>query len=215
MQDTVCSLRFSFIAALIIIALSGLIALYEAHGDDDLESAIFAGGCFWCVESDFDSVEGVVTTTSGYIGGHVPDPTYKQVSRGGTGHLEAVKIEFNPALVSYEELLHLFWRSVDPTDAGGQFCDRGESYTTAVFATTEGQLDEATASKKNLVESLVLRGPIVTTIRERETFYDAEDYHQDYYKKNPIRYKYYRGRCGRDKKVAALWGDEAWAAGKH
>ena len=215
MQNTVCSLRFSFLAALAIVVTSSLFAFLGARADENLQSAVFAGGCFWCVESDFDKLDGVEATTSGYTGGHLPDPTYKQVSRGGTGHIESVKIDFNPAIISYEELLHHFWRSVDPTDAGGQFCDRGESYTTAIFATTGEQFEEAKASKRDLVEGLVLRGPIVTPILEASTFYPAEDYHQDYYKKNGIRYKYYRSRCGRDKKVLALWGDEAWAAGKH
>ena len=173
------------------------------------ETAIFAGGCFWCVESDFDKVPGVVTTVSGYIGGTSKDPTYKQVTAGGTGHIEAVKITYDPDKVTYKRLLHIFWRSVDPTDAGGQFCDRGESYQTTVFAVDAAQKRAAEASKAALQTSGKLEDPIVTPIRSAGPFYAAEDYHQDYYKKNPFRYRLYRLGCGRDARVKALWGDEA------
>ncbi|SDQ78498.1 peptide-methionine (S)-S-oxide reductase MsrA [Pseudovibrio sp. Tun.PSC04-5.I4] len=174
------------------------------------ETAIFAGGCFWCIESDFDKIDGVLETTSGYTGGRSANPTYKQVSAGGTGHLEALEVEFNPAKVSYEELLTAFWHSVDPTDAGGQFCDRGESYQTTVFATSAEQLKKAKASKKALSKSGEIKAPLVTPIRTASAFYDSEDYHQNYYEKNPIRYKYYRYQCGRDQRVKKVWGENAY-----
>ena len=177
--------------------------------------AIFAGGCFWCVESDFDKVPGVLSTTSGYIGGTIANPTYKKVTSGNTGHLEAVKIEFDPKKVSYDRLLHIFWRSVDPTDAGGQFCDRGESYTTAVFATNDTQKAKALASKKALIESNVIGKKIATTIRVAGKFTAAETYHQNYYKKNPWRYKLYRNACRRDARIKSLWGSEAHAGIPH
>jgi peptide-methionine (S)-S-oxide reductase len=178
--------------------------------EDGLEVAIFAGGCFWCVESDFDKVPGVVRTVSGYTGGALPDPTYKQVSAGGTGHREAVQIFYDPKQVTYGELVEIFWRSVDPTDGGGQFCDRGESYGTAIFANTLEQKQQAEASKDELLSSGVLRQPVVTPIENARAFYPAEDYHQDYYQKNPLRYGFYRYRCGRDSRVEALWGEDAY-----
>lgn len=171
--------------------------------------AIFAGGCFWCVESDFDKVSGVLETVSGYTGGSVSDPNYKQVTAGGTGHREAVKITYDPKKVSYDRLLYIFWRSVDPTDKGGQFCDRGHSYSTAVYATSAEQHSEAEASKSKLQESGKLKAKIVTAIETAGQFYAAETHHQDYYKKNPVRYKFYRYNCGRDARIKALWGDEA------
>lgn len=171
--------------------------------------AIFAGGCFWCVESDFDHVPGVLRTVSGYTGGTTKDPTYEQVSAGGTGHIEAVRIHFDPKKVSYERLVDVFWHSVDPTDSGGQFCDRGESYKTAIFATSPEQKRIAEASKKKLMDSGVLDQPIVTPIRDAGPFYPAEDYHQNYYKTHPIRYKFYRFRCGRDSRLSDLWGEDA------
>lgn len=173
------------------------------------ETAIFAGGCFWCVESDFDHVPGVLKTTSGYIGGETPNPTYKIVSAGSSGHLEAVEIVFDPDKVSYAKLLDIFWRSVDPTDDGGQFCDRGESYKTAIFATSDAQKSTAETSKAALDASGLLTDPVVTPIRTATKFYPAEDYHQNYAEINPIRYSFYRFNCGRDAKVEELWGDQA------
>ena len=170
--------------------------------------AIFAGGCFWCMEPPFDALPGVVATTSGYTGGTVANPTYEQVSSGTTGHLEAVQVEYDPNLVSYSQLLDVFWHNVDPTDAGGQFCDRGAQYATAIYASGESQTAEATASKERLAASGGLEKPIVTPIRAAGPFYPAEDYHQDYYKKNPLRYKIYRGGCGRDAVLDELWGKD-------
>ena len=178
--------------------------------EDGLEVAIFAGGCFWCVESDFDKVPGVVRTISGYTGGALPNPTYKQVSAGGTGHLEAVQIFYDPKQVAYEMLVEIFWRSVDPTDGGGQFCDRGESYETAIFANSPEQKQQAEASKGTLGRAGVLKQPIVTPIQAAGPFYPAEEYHQDYYNKNPLRYWFYRSRCGRDSRVEELWGEDAY-----
>ena len=173
-----------------------------------LEKAIFAGGCFWCVESDFDKVPGVVGTISGYTGGKTENPTYRQVTAGGTEHYEAVEITYDPAKVSYEALVAAFWRSVDPTDGGGQFCDRGQSYQTAVFVANEKQRGVAEASR-NAAQKL-LSQPIVTPILPAAPFYAAEEYHQDYYKKNPIRYRYYRWGCGRNNRVKEIWGEHAY-----
>jgi peptide-methionine (S)-S-oxide reductase len=174
----------------------------------ELATATFAGGCFWCVESDFDPIPGVVGTVSGYTGGTTDNPTYKQVGAGGTGHYEAVQITFDPSRVTYEHLLEAFWHSVDPTDPGGQFCDRGESYRTAVFVQGEAQRQVAEASKEMAEEAL--GAAIVTPIEDAGPFYPAEDYHQDYYQKNPLRYRYYRWGCGRNARVEQVWGEHAY-----
>lgn len=178
----------------------------------DLKTAIFAGGCFWCVESDFDHVDGVVETISGYTGGTLANATYKQVGRGDTGHYEAVKITFDADIVSYEQLLYVFWRTIDPTDAGGQFCDRGSPYRTAIFATDNAQAAAAEASKAALVGRL--SEPIVTPILTANEFWEAEGYHQNYHTRHKLKYSFYRSRCGRDARVAHLWGDEAIFANK-
>lgn len=171
----------------------------------EVRTAIFAGGCFWCMESDFEKVEGVRDVVSGYTGGSTENPTY----RNHADHVEAVRITYDSEVVSYERLLEIFWRSVDPTDAGGQFCDRGHSYTTAIFAVDDMQFGLAEASKQAVAESGKLPDPVVTPIARATKFTNAEDYHQDYYKKNPLRYKFYRTRCGRDSRIEALWGEEA------
>ena len=173
---------------------------------DKLAMATFAGGCFWCMEPPFDVLDGVVSTISGFMGGRTPNPTYQQVTAGGTGHIEVVHVTYDPEKISYERLLQVFWRNVDPYDAGGQFCDRGESYTTAIFAHTSEQKRLAEASKATLVASGPLKQPIVTVVRDASAFTAAEDYHQDYYIKNPLRYKYYRYRCGRDQRLEEIWG---------
>jgi peptide-methionine (S)-S-oxide reductase len=180
-----------------------------AQAQPKQETAVFAGGCFWCVEADFDKVEGVIETTSGFAGGHVANPAYKQVVYGGTGHLEVVRIVYDPGKVSYKTLVDYFWRTIDPTDNGGQFCDRGESYRTAIFAQNEEQAKIAEASKAALNAAKRLAAPIVTEVRSSTAFYAAEDYHQNYYKNNELKYKYYRTGCGRDARVKALWGPEA------
>jgi peptide methionine sulfoxide reductase msrA/msrB len=172
---------------------------------ENLETATFAGGCFWCVESDFEKVDGVVAVISGYAGGHVENPTYKEVSSGGTGHLEVVQIHFDPDIITYKELLDVFWRHVDPTDPDGQFADRGPQYRTAIFYHTNKQRRVAEASKKELDASGTFDKPIATELIEFSKFYEAEAYHQDYYKTNPIRYKFYRRGSGRDRFLEAAW----------
>jgi len=171
------------------------------------KEAYFAGGCFWCTESDFEKVDGVIEVISGYTGGHVANPTYEQVSEGGTGHVESVKVIYDPAKVSYEELLQVFWMHVDPTDGGGQFVDRGSQYRSVIFYSNEQEHRLAEASKKRLAASGQFDKPIVTEILPLGPFYPAEGYHQDYYKKNPLRYRYYRYRYGRDQFLKKVWGD--------
>jgi peptide-methionine (S)-S-oxide reductase len=166
--------------------------------------AVLAGGCFWCLEADMDKLPGVVATTSGFAGGRTDNPTYDQVNQHGTGHIEAVHVIFDPEVVSYEKVLDYFWRHVDPTDAGGQFCDRGETYTTAVFPLDEAQKKAAEVSKAAVAK--LLTKPIVTEIRPGAKFWPAEQYHQDFYKTNPARYLPYRQGCGRDARVAEVWG---------
>jgi peptide-methionine (S)-S-oxide reductase len=174
-----------------------------------LAKATFAGGCFWCIEADFDKVDGVISTTSGYIGGRLPNPTYAQVSAGGTGHTEAVEIVFDPRQVSYEKLLEVFWVSVDPTVRDRQFCDVGTQYRTGIFVHDEAQRRAAEASKAALERRKPFAAPIVTPVQTATTFYPAEEYHQDYYRRNPARYQLYRAGCGRDSRLKELWGDRA------
>lgn len=195
--------------ALAMAALTLLLAPLSQAGAAESKTAIFAGGCFWCVEADFDKVDGVLSTTSGYIGGEADTATYKQVSNGGTGHHEAVKIVYDPEKVSYEQLLYVFWRTVDPTDAGGQFCDRGDSYKTGVFVANEAERKQAEASRAKAQKALGKK--IVTPVVNATSFYDAEGYHQDYYTKSPVRYKIYRYGCGRDARIEELWGAQAHA----
>lgn len=172
-------------------------------------SAIFAGGCFWCEETAFEDKPGVVSVTSGYAGGTLKSPTYEQVSSGGTGHAESVRVVYDPTKTTYAQLLDIFWHNVDPLDAGGQFCDRGSQYRSAIFYENDAQKKEALASKEALETSGRFDKPIVTEIVAAGTFYPAEDYHQDYYKKNPAHYQAYRLGCGRDRRLQKLWGDEA------
>ena len=171
-----------------------------------LAKAIFAGGCFWCTEADFDKVDGVVSTTSGYIGGIVVNPSYEQVSGGRTGHTEAVEVVFDPARVSYAKLVDYFWRTIDPTVKDRQFCDVGSQYRTGIFTLDAEQQRIALASRAAVEKSKPFKAPIVTEISAATAFYPAEDYHQDYYKKNPIRYQFYRNGCGRDARLQELWG---------
>lgn len=171
--------------------------------------ATFAGGCFWCTEADFDKVDGVVSTTSGYIGGRTANPTYDSVSAGNSGHAEAVQVVFDPSKVSYSKLLEYYWRTIDPTTKDRQFCDSGNPYRTAIFTHDEQQRALAEASKKALSSNKPFREPIVTEIVTATQFYPAEDYHQDYHTKNPVRYKFYRANCGRDARLKQLWGTQA------
>jgi len=173
------------------------------------ETAIFAGGCFWCVEADFDKINGVLSTTSGYVGGSKPNPTYAEVSAGGTGYAEAVRVEFDPSRISYAQLVEKFWPTIDPTVKNQQFCDIGSQYRTGIFALNAQQLQVAEASKAALQKSAPFKQPIVTEVVMAGKFYPAEDYHQDYYKKNPIRYTFYRSTCGRDARLKQLWGEKA------
>ena len=202
------------ISASVILSLLFSAALLAGPARADtaekgLETAIFAGGCFWCVESDFDKVPGVVKTISGFSGGVTPNPTYKQVVTESTGHREVVQITFYPKKVTYAHLVDVLFHSVDPTDGGGQFCDRGHSYSTAIYATTPEQKKTAEAVKKKLQDSGVLKKPIVTPIKDAGPFFPAEEYHQNFYTKSPVRYKFYRFNCGRNARVQALWGENA------
>lgn len=176
---------------------------------EDAAVATFAGGCFWCMEPPYDRLDGVYASVSGYTGGTVANPTYEQVVRENTGHYEAVQIFYDPQRISYEELLDVFWVNVDPLDAGGQFCDRGDSYRTAIFAHSPAQATAARRSLEELEDSGRLPGPIVTPIIDFDVFWVAEDYHQDYYLKNPVRYEFYRSGCGRDARLFQLWGEDA------
>ena len=173
---------------------------------EGLATAIFAGGCFWCMESPYDILEGVLATTSGYTGGHVKNPTYKQVSYENTGHFEAVRILYDPAKISYETLLDVFWRSIDPLDARGQFCDKGDSYRSAIFY--QNAAEQALAEQSKQAVAKRFDKPIQTEVIAASEFYAAENYHQDYYMTNPLRYKYYRYACGRDARLEELWGQD-------
>lgn len=167
---------------------------------------IFAGGCFWCVEAAFDAVPGVIATNPGYTGGAIPNPTYEQVSAGGTGHAEAVEVRYDPERTSYRQLLAVFWRNIDPHDAGGQFCDRGDQYRSAIFAVDADQRRLAEESLHSLANSGLLSAPITTQIADAGPFYAAEAYHRNYHRKNPARYTFYRWNCGRDQRLNAVWG---------
>ena len=169
------------------------------------EKATFAGGCFWCMVKPFDEIEGIISIVSGYTGGHLKDPTYEQVCSGGTGHLEAVQITYDPNLMNYSDLLEMYWPLIDPTDPGGQFHSRGESYQTAIFYHTEEQKRLAEQSKQALAEKATFKKPIVTEIREAKAFYEAEEYHQDFYKKDPQHYQAFRLKSGRDSFAEKYW----------
>ena len=178
----------------------------QTDADRRLEKATFAGGCFWCMEEAFEGIEGVVSVTSGYTGGRKANPDYEEVSAGGTGHAEAVEILYDPAKVSYAKLLEVFWRNIDPTTPDRQFCDGGNQYRSAIFYKDETQKRLAEESKQAVERSKPFKGSIVTQIVSASAFYVAEDYHQDFYKKNPIRYKFYKYNCGRAQRLEELWG---------
>jgi len=198
---------------MLLMAIMGLsvilISIAMVTAATNLEKATFAGGCFWCMEHPFDELPGVVSVTSGYTGGHKKNPTYEEVSAGGTGHAEAVQIVYDPAIASYEKLLSVFWHNIDPTARDRQFCDTGHQYRSAIFYHNEEQHRLALQSKAQLEKIKTFREPVVTEIVQAAEFYPAEEYHQHYYKKNPIRYKFYRTTCGRDRRLKELWGDEA------
>jgi peptide-methionine (S)-S-oxide reductase len=201
--------RAGFRAALLVavVVMAGLGATAAAQPSKAV--ATFAGGCFWCMEGPFEKLPGVKSVTSGYTGGQKKNPTYEEVSSGGTGHAESVQIVYDPALITYEQLLDVFWHNIDPLTANAQFCDHGTQYRSAIYYHDEAQHLAALASKQKLQASGQLRGPIVTEITAASTFYPAEEYHQDYYKKNPVRYNFYRSGCGRDRRLKDLWGDQA------
>jgi peptide-methionine (S)-S-oxide reductase len=202
--------------AVLLAALAGALGLSLAAADEPtkraeppgpgLAIATFAAGCFWCVEPPYDKTEGVVSTTSGYTGGKVAGATYRQVGMGGTGHTEAVRVVYDPAKVGYDKLLEVYWKNVDPLDAKGQFCDKGEPYRPAIFVHDEEQRRLAEASKAALAASGRFKQPIAVAIEPAADFWIAEDYHQDYYLKNPAKYAYYRWGCGRDARLEELWG---------
>jgi len=203
--------RKALLGALLLL-LGFTLALHAPHPGAAapgarLASAVFAGGCFWCTEADFDKIPGVVSTTSGYSGGKLADPTYEQVSAGGTGHIESVRVVYDPAKVSYRTLVARFFRTVDPLDGGGQFCDRGYQYRTAIFVADSAERRVAEATKARA--AALLKKPVATLILPAARFYPAEGYHQDYYRKNPVRYKYYRWRCGRESRLTQIWGNSA------
>jgi peptide-methionine (S)-S-oxide reductase len=191
---------------LVVISFAEKQAATPLGTGKDLATATFAGGCFWCMEPPFDELPGVLSTTSGYTGGFKTNPTYHEVSAGTTGHAEAVQVVYDPAKVSYEKLLEVFWKNIDPTTADRQFCDGGSQYRSGIFFHNEEQKRLAEASKKQIEQSGRLTQPIVTEIVQAGEFYPAEDYHQDYYKKNPVRYKIYRYNCGRDEVLERIWG---------
>ena len=212
------SSRPSFSAAAIVASAAAAFAIFSSSAGaqnsaleiqtvSESETAIFAGGCFWCVEKDFDKVDGVLDTVSGYTGGESTNPTYR--THGKQGHLEAVKVTFDPERVSYDRLVSYFIRHIDPTDPGGQFCDRGSQYQTAIFTSGAEQRTAAETEKSAIDASGVLPGPVVTEIRDAAPFYRAEEYHQDYYVKEPLRYGFYREACRRDARIEQIWSKEA------
>ena len=190
----------------VLLTRSGEAPAQPARKAGATASAVFAGGCFWCTEADFDHMPGVISTTSGYTGGRVARPTYEQVSAGGTGHFEAVRIVYDPRRISYQSLVQRYFRTVDPLNGGGQFCDHGDQYRTAIFVANGQERRIAEAAKAEAARQL--GRPVATLILPRAPFYVAEDYHQDYYTKNPYRYRFYRWNCGRDQRLEQLWGQQ-------
>lgn len=204
MQRPLLNLAFFVGLIFFVCPLKPAVAAQEEH-----QIATFAGGCFWCMEHPFDSLPGVLSVTSGYTGGTKQKPTYQEVSNGSTGHAESVQIIYNPAKISYEKLLQVFWHNIDPTVKDRQFCDVGNQYRSAIFYHTDAQRKLAIQSRDEISRQKSLKEPIVTDIVQASTFYPAEEYHQHYYKKNPFRYRFYRLSCGRDKRLHELWGNAA------
>ena len=194
--------------AVTLVLLAAPVALY-AQEDGETATAIFAGGCFWCMEPPYDKLDGVRDTTSGFIGGDRENISYQDVASGNTDYVEAVKVTYDPEQVSYDRLLDIFWHNIDPLDDGGQFCDRGYQYTTGIFATTDAQRSAARASRRELAESGRFDKPVVTRVEQANGFVAAKEYHQNYYQKRPVRYKFYRASCGRDGRLGELWGEKA------
>ena len=207
-------IRMRLVTALLSLVAAGMVGAQQPAFDIESidpnhEIAVFAGGCFWCMEPPYDRLDGVIATISGYTGGYTESPTYHEVTFGDTGHYEAVLVVFDPRRVTYDELVTTFWFNIDPTDDRGQFCDRGSSYRTAVFYRTPRQQAAATRSRDDLEASKRLRRRVVTEILPAATFWIAEDYHQNYYVNNPLRYRTYRSGCGRDARLRQLWGSDA------
>ena len=202
-------LKWTGNTSLAATACLAIIALGQTAATDGLAKATFAGGCFWCVEEAFEKVDGVASAVSGYTDGHVAEPTYQQVSAGQTGHTEAIEVFYDASRVSYQELLDFFWRNIDPTTPNRQFCDVGSQYRAAIFYHDDEQQRLAEASRRALEKSKPFAAPIVTEITSASEFYPAEEYHQDYYEKNPIRYNYYKWGCGRAQRLEELWGKPA------
>jgi len=200
-------MRMSLAVSVLAVLLSASPRMTDAATPARVAKATFAGGCFWCMQPPFDGLDGVVSTTAGYTGGQKLNPTYEEVSSGGTGHAEAVEVIYDPTRIRYEQLLEVFWHNIDPTTSNGQFCDHGTQYRSAVFFHDEAQRRLAEESK--IAVAAQLKAPVVTEITPASVFYPAEDYHQDYYKKNPVRYKIYRYGCGRDQRLNAIWGASA------
>jgi peptide-methionine (S)-S-oxide reductase len=193
--------------AVLLLAVAAM--TLSAEESKKTETAVFAGGCFWCMEPPFDALDGVLSTTSGYTGGSQKDADYEKVSAGGTGHFEAMQVEYDPSKVSYAELLKVYWHNIDPLDGSGQFCDKGSQYRSAIFPKNDEERALAEASEAAIAPEVGGQKAIKTQILAASPFYPAEDYHQDYYQKNPVRYKYYRWSCGRDQRLKQLWGDQA------
>lgn len=194
---------------IIMLAIGASMTASAEPEQTPLATALFAGGCFWCMQPPFDALPGVVKTVAGYTGGKTETPSYGQVSAGGTGHVESLQIIYDPAKISYEKLLDVYWHNIDPTDASGQFCDKGDQYRSIIFYQDEGQKHLAEQSKTAWQQNKPFKDDIKTEIIAASTFYPAEDYHQDYYKKEPLHYQFYRFNCGRDQRLKALWGKSA------
>jgi len=195
-----------FVIPVMLALMLTLPAFADTNPAPKIETAILAGGCFWCIEADYEKLDGVLDVVSGYIGGHIDNPTYQQVSAGNSGHIEAVKITFDANKISYAEILNFFWRHIDPTRDDGQFCDRGSQYRPAIFYETVNQKNEAIASRQQIEQIKPFTEPLKVELIQASIFYPAEEYHQDYYMKNPLRYHFYRYNCGRDARVEQLWG---------
>ena len=204
-------MNYRRLACLTVLLLSAA-ALTASAQEEKTATAVFAGGCFWCMEPPYDALDGVISTTSGYTGGSKQDADYRTVSAGGTGHYEALEVKYDPSKVSYAKLLEVFWHNIDPLDGRGQFCDKGSQYLSAIFPKNEEERQLAEASKAAVAQKVGGAAAIKTEILPAKPFYAAEEYHQDYYQKNPVRYKFYRWNCGRDQRLEELWGD---AAGGH
>jgi peptide-methionine (S)-S-oxide reductase len=210
-------IRLGWVSVIALTLFAGATALFaqdrtpppRAASERPVAVATFAGGCFWCMEAPFDKLDGVISTTSGYTGGIVVNPTYEQVSGGRTGHAEAVQVVYDPSKVTYEKLLDVFWHNIDPTVRDRQFCDIGSQYRSAIFVHDAEQKRLALASKAELDKNKPFKAPVVTEIVDAKQFWPAEEYHQDYYVKNPVRYRYYRSGCGRDARLKELWGERA------